>query len=121
MAVDRTLATDVGAQQCSSPDGTGHEKSAPSCRDSEKMSALVADLVGRSVGGGGGDGGGGGGGTKSTDSPFNVSAETLIRAASGAVGRGADALKTVTVNGLVLLTETVRTDKKQKTFFFKHF
>lgn len=64
------------------------------CQDWKKMSVLVADLVGRSI--------------------VNDKVETksnmltlLIRAASGVIGQGTSALKTLIVNGLVLLTKTV--------------
>lgn len=65
------------------------------CQDWKNMSLLVADLVGRS-------------------NIKNDKVETksniltlLIRAASGVIGRGTDALKTVIVNGLVILTHLV--------------
>lgn len=95
IAVGRTI--DVGAQHCL-PSYVNGDKI--SCQDFEKMSAQVTDLVGRSVTVGEND-------VKLADSPFNVSTRTLIRAASGVIGRGANALKTVVVNGLVLLTGTV--------------
>ncbi|CAI6352941.1 unnamed protein product [Macrosiphum euphorbiae] len=60
------------------------------------MSVLVADLVGRSI--------------------VNDKVETksnmltlLIRAASGVIGHGTNGLKTLIVNGLVLLTKTILT------------
>lgn len=69
-------------------------KNVDKCQDWKKMSVLVADLVGRSI--------------------VNDKVETksnmltmLIRAASGVIGHGTNALKTLIVNGLVLLTKTV--------------
>lgn len=85
----------LSEQQCLSSN-----RSVGKCQDWKSMSVLVADLVGRST--------------------VNSKVETksnmltlLIRAASGVIGRGTDTLKTLIVNGLVLLTQTVRFQQLQ--------
>lgn len=81
-------------RQCLSSD-----KSAGKCQDWKKMSVLVADLVGRSAAADG----------DKVETRYSTNPLTLIiRSASGVIGRGADALKTLVVNGLVLLIRTVR-------------
>lgn len=79
----------MGEQQCLSLDKNGGK-----CQDWKQMSVLVADLVGRSVL------------DKKVETKSNIMA-LLIRAASGVIGRGTDTMKTLIVNGLVLLTQTV--------------
>jgi len=79
----------MGEQQCLSLD-----RSVGKCKDWKQMSVLVADLVGRSVV------------HEKVETKSNIMT-LLIRAASGVIGRGADTLKTLIVNGLVLLTQTV--------------
>jgi len=64
------------------------------CQDWQKMSVLVADLVGRSIV------------SDKVETKSNM-LTLLIRAASGVIGQGTNALKTLIVNGLVLLTKTV--------------
>ncbi|XP_025199311.1 uncharacterized protein LOC112597462 [Melanaphis sacchari] len=66
------------------------------CQDWKKMSVFVTDLVGRSI----------------VDNKIETKSNILtllIRAASGVVGHGTNALKTLIVNGLVLLTQIVLT------------
>jgi len=65
------------------------------CQDWKNMSTLVANLVSRSM----------------VDDKVETKSNMLtllIRAASGVIGRGTNTLKTLIVNGLVLLTQTVR-------------
>lgn len=64
------------------------------CQDWNKMSVVVADLVGRSII------------EDKVETKSNL-LTLLIRAASGVIGHGTSALKTIIVNGLVLLTQTV--------------
>lgn len=64
------------------------------CQDWKKMSVLVADLVGRSI-------------VKDKVETKSNMLTLLIRAASGVIGHGTNAVKTLIVNGLVLLTKTV--------------
>lgn len=69
-------------------------KNVDKCQDWKNMSVLVADLVGRSI----------------VDNKVETKSNMLtllIRAASGAIGHGTNALKTLIVNGLVLLTQIV--------------
>ncbi|CAH1713650.1 uncharacterized protein LOC114131186 [Aphis gossypii] len=71
-------------------------KNVDKCQDWKNMSVLVADLVGRSI----------------VDNKVETKSNMLtllIRAASGAIGHGTNALKTLIVNGLVLLTQIVLT------------
>ncbi|XP_015371437.1 PREDICTED: uncharacterized protein LOC107167059 [Diuraphis noxia] len=58
------------------------------------MSVLVADLVGRSI-------------VKDKVETKSNMLTLLIRAASGVIGHGTNALKALIVNGLVLLTKTI--------------
>jgi len=64
------------------------------CQDWNKMSVLVADLVGRSI-------------VKDKVETKSNMLTLLIRAASRVIGHGTNSLKTLIVNGLVLLTKTV--------------
>jgi hypothetical protein len=69
-------------------------KNIDKCQDWKQMSVLVADLVGRSI----------------VDNKVETKSNMLtllIRAASGVIGYGSNALKTIIVNGLVLLTQIV--------------
>ncbi|KAL5245165.1 hypothetical protein ACI65C_012575 [Semiaphis heraclei] len=66
------------------------------CQDWKKMSVLVADLVGRSI-------------VKDKVETKSNMLTLLIRAASGVIGHGTNAVKTLIVNGLVLLTKTILT------------
>ncbi|XP_026814202.1 uncharacterized protein LOC113554521 [Rhopalosiphum maidis] len=71
-------------------------KNIDKCQDWKQMSVLVADLVGRSI----------------VDNKVETKSNMLtllIRAASGVIGYGSNALKTIIVNGLVLLTQIVLT------------
>lgn len=79
----------MNEQQCLSSN-----KNVGKCQDWKNMSVLVADLVGQSM----------------IDEKVETKSSMLtllVRAASGVIGRGADVLKTLVVNGLVLLTQTV--------------
>lgn len=65
------------------------------CQDWKNMSVFVADMVGRS---------------SIISDKVNIKSNMLtllIRAASGVIGRGTNALQTLIVNGLMLLTQTV--------------
>lgn len=77
------------------PQSLFSDKNVRLCQDWKNMSVFVADLVGRS-------------------SVINDKVNTksnmltlLIRAASSVIGRGTNALQTLVVNGLMLLTQTV--------------
>ncbi|XP_050540871.1 uncharacterized protein LOC126905326 [Daktulosphaira vitifoliae] len=63
-------------------------------RDWKKMSVLVADLVGKSAV------------EDKTKTKFNVLA-LIIQVASGVIGHGANTLRTLVLNGLMLLSNTV--------------
>lgn len=81
----------ISEQQCLSSN-----RNVDKCEDWKKMSVLVADLVGRST----------------VDDIEKIETTSnmltlLIRAASGVIGRGANTLKNLVVNGLVLLMQTV--------------
>lgn len=65
------------------------------CQDWKDMSLLVADLVGRSNNK-----------NEKVETKSNILI-LLIRAASSVIGRGTDAVKTVVVNGLMILTQLV--------------
>lgn len=83
-----TMCT-MNEQQCLSSN-----KNVGKCQDWKNMSVLVADLVGQST----------------IDEKVETRSSMLtllVRAASGVIGRGAGVLKTLVVNGLVLLTQTV--------------
>lgn len=71
-------------------------KSADKCQDWKNMSVLVADLVGRSAVD-----------VNKVESRYSNLLTLIIRSASGVIGRGADTMKTLVVNGLVLLIRTV--------------
>lgn len=80
----------MGDQKCLSS-----ERNVDKCQDWKKMSVLVADLVGRSA----------------AEDKVNTKSNMLtllLRVASGVIGHGSNALKTLIVNGMVLLTRTVR-------------
>lgn len=79
----------MGEQQCLSLD-----RIVGKCQDWKQMSVFVADLVGRSIV------------HEKVETKSNIMT-LLIRAASGVIGRGTNTLKTLIINGLVLLTQTV--------------
>jgi len=83
------LKSTVSEHQCLSSN-----RNVDKCQDWKKMSVLVADLVGRSI-------------VKDKVETKSNMLTLLIRAASGVIGHGTNAVKTLIINGLVLLTKTV--------------
>lgn len=82
----------MGDQQCLSLG-----RNVDNCQDWTKMSVLVADLVRRSV----------------PEDKVEIKSNMLtllLRVASGVIGHGSNAFKTLVVNGMVLLTRTVSFD-----------
>lgn len=79
----------MGDQKCLPSD-----RNVDNCQDWKKMSVLVADLVGRSA-------------TEDKVETKSSMLTLLLRVASSVIGRGSNALRTLIVNGMVLLTRTV--------------
>lgn len=80
----------IGEPQCLFSD-----RNVKLCQDWKNMSVFVADMVGRS---------------SVNSNKVNTKSNMLtllIRAASGVIGRGTNALQTLILNGLMLLTQTV--------------
>jgi hypothetical protein len=80
----------MGDQKCLSS-----ETNVDNCQDWTKMSVLVANLVGRSA-------------TEDKVETKSNMLTLLLRVASGVIGRESNVFKTLVVNGMVLLTRTVR-------------